>query len=67
MGIAFLPQFAYCRRVLTITVALITVIDDIYDVFGTLDELEQFIDDAVERFVAKIMLHLFQLLKQTII
>ncbi|KAK9227254.1 hypothetical protein WN943_012303 [Citrus x changshan-huyou] len=50
MGIAFEPQFAYCRRVLTITVALITVIDDIYDVFGTLDELEQFIDDAVERW-----------------
>nr|QBK56507.1 d-limonene synthase [Citrus japonica] len=49
MGIAFEPQFAYCRRVLTISIALITVIDDIYDVYGTLDELELF-TDAVERW-----------------
>ncbi|GAY65207.1 hypothetical protein CUMW_239390 [Citrus unshiu] len=49
MGIAFEPQFAYCRRVLTISIALITVIDDIYDVYGTLDELEIF-TDAVARW-----------------
>ncbi|KAK9214418.1 hypothetical protein WN944_006410 [Citrus x changshan-huyou] len=48
MGIVFEPQFAYCRRILTITFALISVIDDIYDVYGTLDELELFAD-AVER------------------
>ncbi|KAH9685733.1 Beta-myrcene/(E)-beta-ocimene synthase 2 [Citrus sinensis] len=49
MGIVFEPQFAYCRRILTITFALISVIDDIYDVYGTLDELELFAD-AVERW-----------------
>ncbi|KAK9217832.1 hypothetical protein WN943_006462 [Citrus x changshan-huyou] len=37
------------RRILTITFALISVIDDIYDVYGTLDELELFAD-AVERW-----------------
>ena len=57
MGIAFEPQFAYCRRILTITFALISVIDDIYDAYGTLDELELFAD-AVERFVGKLMLYL---------
>ena len=57
MGIVFEPQFAYCRRILTITFALISVIDDIYDAYGTLDELELFAD-AVERFVGKLMLYL---------
>ncbi|GAY63749.1 hypothetical protein CUMW_228130 [Citrus unshiu] len=49
MGMVFEPQFAYSRRVLTITLALITVIDDIYDIYGTLDELELF-TNAVERW-----------------
>ena len=52
MGMVFEPQFAYSRRVLTITLALITVIDDIYDIYGTLDELELF-TYAVERFFGK--------------
>ncbi|GAY31986.1 hypothetical protein CUMW_273080 [Citrus unshiu] len=42
-------QFAYCRRTLTILTALITVIDDIYDVYGVLDELELF-TDVVKRW-----------------
>ena len=52
LGIAFEPQFAYSRRVLTIAGALVTVIDDIYDIYGTLDELDLF-TYAVERFVGK--------------
>ncbi|KAH7854207.1 hypothetical protein Vadar_011374 [Vaccinium darrowii] len=43
------PQFGYRRRAATIVNALITVIDDTYDVYGTLDELELF-TDAVERW-----------------
>ncbi|KAL4375793.1 hypothetical protein GQ457_02G009470 [Hibiscus cannabinus] len=48
VGMASKPQFGSCRKILTKVVAFITVIDDIYDVYGTLDELELF-TDAVER------------------
>ncbi|XP_015881067.3 myrcene synthase, chloroplastic [Ziziphus jujuba] len=49
VGVIFEPQFGYCRRMSTKVNALITVIDDIYDVYGTLDELELF-TDVVERW-----------------
>ncbi|KAK6264849.1 hypothetical protein SCA6_020283 [Theobroma cacao] len=45
-------SFARNRKILTKAIALITVIDDTYDVYGTLDELGLFID-AVERLVGK--------------
>ncbi|GMI68657.1 terpene synthase 02 [Hibiscus trionum] len=54
VGMAFQPQFRSCRKILTKVVAFITVIDDIYDVYGTLDELEPF-TDAVERWDIKAM------------
>ncbi|XP_059313799.1 (-)-camphene/tricyclene synthase, chloroplastic-like [Lycium ferocissimum] len=43
-----------CRIMLTKVTAMATVIDDIYDVYGTLDELELF-TDAVERMDVKAM------------
>ncbi|XP_022158364.1 terpene synthase 10-like [Momordica charantia] len=43
------PRFGYFRRMTTKIASLITVIDDVYDVYGTLDELELF-TDAVERW-----------------
>lgn len=42
VGIISEPQFGYLRRILTVVLVLITTIDDIYDVYGTLEELELF-------------------------
>ncbi|XVF61828.1 hypothetical protein PTKIN_Ptkin08bG0162200 [Pterospermum kingtungense] len=49
VGVAPDPQFGNGRRILTKVNALITTIDDVYDVYGTLDELELF-TEAVERW-----------------
>ncbi|KAJ9177739.1 hypothetical protein P3X46_012923 [Hevea brasiliensis] len=49
IGEIFEPQFSNCRRMSTKVHALITTIDDIYDVYGTLDELELF-TNAVQRW-----------------
>ncbi|TXG55305.1 hypothetical protein EZV62_020561 [Acer yangbiense] len=46
------PQFNKCRQELTKVAALITAIDDIYDVYATLDELECF-TNAVQRWDLK--------------
>ena len=48
VGIGFEPELSYFRRMGTKIVALITMIDDVYDVYGTLDELKLF-TDAIER------------------
>lgn len=42
VGVNYLPQFSLGRRTLTKVNAMITTIDDVYDVFGTIDELEEF-------------------------
>lgn len=48
VGMAFEPNLSDLRKGLTQVASLITTIDDIYDVYGTLDELELF-TSAVER------------------
>ncbi|KAG2709344.1 hypothetical protein I3843_05G213100 [Carya illinoinensis] len=49
VGMSFQPEFGYNRRILTKVNSLLTTIDDVYDVYGTLEELELF-TDAVERW-----------------
>ncbi|KAG5555548.1 hypothetical protein RHGRI_006255 [Rhododendron griersonianum] len=49
VGQNFKPQFSNFRRSMTVVNAMITTIDDVYDVYGTLDELEIF-TDAIERW-----------------
>ncbi|XP_016462859.1 (-)-camphene/tricyclene synthase, chloroplastic-like [Nicotiana tabacum] len=57
-GMMFEPQKNHlCRTLLTRVTAMATVIDDIYDVYGTLDELELF-TRAVERMDLKAIDHL---------
>ncbi|XP_039160567.1 probable terpene synthase 12 [Eucalyptus grandis] len=49
VGMAYEPQFSNLRKGLTKVTALVTTIDDVYDVYGSLDELELF-TDAVHRW-----------------
>ncbi|CAL9050432.1 unnamed protein product [Musa banksii] len=49
VGWAFEPQFARFREAQTQAICLITIIDDVYDVYGAMDELELF-TDAVDRW-----------------
>ncbi|KAK2989237.1 hypothetical protein RJ640_029535, partial [Escallonia rubra] len=49
VGVIFEPEFQYFRRMSTKAITLVTTIDDLYDVYGTLEELELF-TNAVERW-----------------
>nr|GMC72873.1 isoprene synthase, chloroplastic-like [Ipomoea batatas] len=49
IGMCYNPQHSKCREAVTKTFNLVTVLDDVYDVYGSLDELEIF-TVAVERW-----------------
>ncbi|KAF9610223.1 hypothetical protein IFM89_021416 [Coptis chinensis] len=49
VGMTDEPQYSYCRQVITKVIALVTVIDDFYDIYATYDEAKLF-TDAVERW-----------------
>ncbi|KAJ0081030.1 hypothetical protein Patl1_11586 [Pistacia atlantica] len=40
VGMIFEPQYGYCRSISGVVNALITTMDDVSDVYGTMDELE---------------------------
>lgn len=42
------PHFGYAREIMTKVASIVSVIDDIYDVYGTLEEIELF-TDIIER------------------
>ncbi|KAK2990981.1 hypothetical protein RJ640_005463 [Escallonia rubra] len=49
VGVAFEPQCGSFRKWLTKVIKLILILDDVYDIYGSLQELEQF-TNAVERW-----------------
>ncbi|MBA0672339.1 hypothetical protein Goklo_025259, partial [Gossypium klotzschianum] len=56
VGMIITPQDGKSRTIQTKINALITVIDDVYDVYGTLDELELFTDVSLPNYM-KIYYH----------
>ncbi|XP_076891646.1 (E)-beta-ocimene synthase, chloroplastic-like [Bidens hawaiensis] len=54
VGVVFEPQYHTCRVGLTKVCALISVMDDIYDEYGSIDELEIF-TDAIKRWDSNVM------------
>ncbi|XP_030473379.1 (-)-germacrene D synthase-like [Syzygium oleosum] len=48
-GIYFEPEFAVARDILTKVIALTSILDDIYDVYGTLEELV-LITEAIQKW-----------------
>ncbi|KAI7735147.1 hypothetical protein M8C21_030172 [Ambrosia artemisiifolia] len=62
VGMIFEPQYYSCRVGLTKVGTLITTIDDIYDVYGSMDELKIF-TDAVKRWDINAMEHLSEVLQ----
>jgi hypothetical protein len=48
VGVYFEPEYLLARRILTKVIAMNSVIDDIYDVYGIPEELELF-TEAIER------------------
>ncbi|KAF8031675.1 hypothetical protein BT93_D0786 [Corymbia citriodora subsp. variegata] len=48
-GVYFEPEFAVARDILTKVIALTSILDDIYDVYGTLEELVIF-TEAIEKW-----------------
>ena len=59
MGVFYEAKHSLIRTTIAKLVAVLTIIDDIYDSFGTLPELEIF-PEAIERLIS-ISLYIFQL------
>ncbi|CAK9159816.1 unnamed protein product [Ilex paraguariensis] len=54
MGIIYEPRFSKSRKGLTKMVCILSAIDDMYDIYGSLDELERF-TNAVNRWSIEAM------------
>lgn len=50
MGVYHEPQYSRARVMLTKTIAMTSIIDDTYDAYGTIEELDIF-TEAIERCV----------------
>ncbi|KAF5478804.1 hypothetical protein F2P56_005335 [Juglans regia] len=54
VAVYYEPQYSLARKILTKVIALTSIIDDIYDVYGTLEEIEIF-TEAIERWNVRSM------------
>ena len=50
VSVYFEPQYSLAREILTKVISMISILDNIYDAYGTLEELEPF-TEAIERFI----------------
>ncbi len=50
LGVYFEPQYSKGRKIMAKLIIIMTIIDDIYDSYGTIDELELF-TKAIQRLV----------------
>ncbi|XP_034677074.1 valencene synthase-like [Vitis riparia] len=62
LGVYFEPQYVRARRILTKTISMTSIIDDIYDAYGTFEELELF-TKAIERWDINSIDHLPEYMK----
>ncbi|RVW19962.1 Valencene synthase [Vitis vinifera] len=62
LGFYFEPQYVWARRILTKTIALTSTMDDIYDAYGTFEELKLF-TAAIERWDINSIDHLPEYMK----
>ncbi|KAL4619348.1 hypothetical protein ACB092_06G072700 [Castanea dentata] len=49
VAVYFEPRYSLARKILTKVISMTSILDDIYDVYGTLEELEPF-TEAIERW-----------------
>ncbi|KAG2682103.1 hypothetical protein I3760_11G175400 [Carya illinoinensis] len=64
LGVYFEPQYCFARRMLTKVISMTSVIDDIYDVYGTMEELDLF-TEAIERWDMKTADKLLEYMKMS--
>ncbi|XP_027911972.1 (-)-germacrene D synthase-like [Vigna unguiculata] len=62
VGVYYEPQYCLARRILKKVVAMISIIDDVYDAYGTIDELEIF-TNAIERWDISSLVNLPEYMK----
>ena len=58
VGVHFEPQYSQARKIMTKVLAMLSIIDDTYDAYGTIDELELF-TKAIERLVISLFFSFF--------
>ncbi|MBA0771043.1 hypothetical protein Gotri_019573 [Gossypium trilobum] len=49
LGVYFEPQYSFAREILVKTIVMISIMDDTYDSYGTLEEL-QLLNNAIQRW-----------------